>query len=185
MDDQTKALFEASREGDLTAVVHALNNGADVNFINDDKNTPLVVAISGFGKENRRNIVRLLLDNGADPNFLGEENCGVVFQAVLAKDPIIMEMILSAGANPNFLMDAGESLYDWAEFDYRFDAFDLSLPYKPTDEDRLSEESWLAFLEKCADSKQVFQPEFLRKLREYGAKTSTEIKKHSNAIKIN
>ena len=52
MDDQTKALFEASREGDLTAVVHALNNGADVNFINDDKNTPLVVAISGFGKEN-------------------------------------------------------------------------------------------------------------------------------------
>lgn len=166
MNDETRKLFEAADDGDLLSIKASIERGADVNAIDRFGDTPLVVAIASERSDTRIEILNLLLESGADPDYKGEENCGVVYQAVLLKDPEVMDLLLRSGADPNFLLD-GTPLYERASFDYLYDAFNLKLPLKPTDQDSASEEAWLDFLERCADKAGVFRPEFLRSLLKY------------------
>jgi ankyrin repeat protein len=71
---------------------------------------------------------------GADPKQVDESGYGVLFSSVIAKDTKLIAYLLSRGADPNLEHDLGEALYDWAEFDYRYDEYDLNLPEKPTEE---------------------------------------------------
>jgi len=166
MNTETRKLFKAADEGDLSNVKADIERGADVNAIDSFGDTPLVVAIASERSDNRIEILNLLLDSGADPDYKGEENCGVLYQAVLLKDPEVMELLLRSGADPNFLLD-GKPLYERALFGYLYDAFNLKLPLEPTDQDSVNEEAWLDFLERCADKAGVFRPEFLRSLLKY------------------
>ncbi|WP_301387127.1 ankyrin repeat domain-containing protein [Thalassolituus sp. UBA2590] len=176
MNDKTLELFDAAYAGDIEKVKVCIDRGGDVIAINSCGDTPLIEAIASDNAKNRVAIVKLLIEHGADPDFKGEENCGVLFQAILNKDPEIMEILLHNGADPNFDLD-GESLYERASFDYLYDAFNLKLPLKPTEQDAANEEAWLDFLDRCAEIAEVFKPEFLRVLLKYGAGVSDETQK--------
>lgn len=173
MNDKTSELFDAVYSGDIDSLKICIDSGADVNAINSFGDTPLIEAIASDNAKNRVAIIKLLIEHGADPDFKGEENCGVLFQAILNKDPEVMEILLSNGADPNFYID-GKTLYERAVLDYIIDAFVLDLPLEPSEQDAANEEAWLDFLDRCAESVGVFKPEFLKVLLKYGAKSSHE-----------
>jgi len=63
---EDKNLLDATRSGNLTLVKDLVAKGANVNAINEDGNTALLIAtLKGHGA-----IVRFLLEKGADPNLL-------------------------------------------------------------------------------------------------------------------
>jgi hypothetical protein len=70
----------------------------------------------------------------------------------------------------------GLSLYEWAEFDYRYEEYGLDLPEEPSRQDCETEDAWLQFLERLAavyGKRPARLPAAL--LRERGAKTSREL----------
>lgn len=110
MNAETRKLFAAADAGDVTDIKESIERGADVNAVNRFGDTPLIEAIASERSDTRIEILNLLLDSGADPDYKGEENCGVLFQAVLLKDPEVMDLLLRSGADPNFLLGAHRSM---------------------------------------------------------------------------
>ena len=77
--DLNQMFFNYSKHGTLSAVIELLLAKAiDVNMIDDDGNTPLIVA-SDYG---HTKIVKLLLNNGADPNIENKKGWTAVDFAV-------------------------------------------------------------------------------------------------------
>ncbi len=127
----------------------------------------------------RYEVATLLVELGADVNILDREGSGPLNRALLHMDTKMLRFLLDAGADPNpnqFVEFNGESLYDDAEFDYRWlHVFFNGLPEKPTDEDHKSEESWLAFLDRLAIKYNVRRPDYLFLLRVYGGRRRSEL----------
>jgi hypothetical protein len=178
MDQVTKNLFDAAANGDIEGIRLALEHGADVNAVDASNDTPLVGAIRSCDDVLLEPTVTYLLDHGANPDFRGNDNTGVLFNAALRMNPSVLELLFERGANPNLMLEGNESLYDWSEFTYRYQAFGfgMELPLTPTDVDREPEESWLHFLDRCAQVAGVPPPAFLWVMRNYGAKTIRELK---------
>lgn len=173
MSQIDEELYKAALYGDLEKVKACLSKGADINAESNGQ-TPLMLVISSDDPAQRAALVKFFLDKGADPNFMGDDNCGVVFQAVLSMDAEVMELLLAADADPNFFIDC-QSLYDCADMDYQYSMFEFSLPLEPTSKDQKTEEAWLDYLDRCAEMNKVEKPEILRVLRRYGAKTTLEL----------
>ncbi len=170
-----RALFEASVR-DLKA---AIEDGADVNGFDASRIHRCLSAAMEIGDTKVRHAaLRMLLDAGADPNLLDDktESLGPLFSAVLAQDPVALEMLLGSGADPNRELSTGrESLYDYAEFHYRYHlGWVETLPEEPDDSDRCSQESWLRFLERLAMKYGKSPPDHLFLLRRFGARSFDE-----------
>jgi ankyrin repeat protein len=75
-------------------------------------------------------IARELLKRGADPNFRNSEQRSALHIVMLNMATDVLRLLLEAGANTNDEQgfDESESFYDYAEFDYRFQVYDLHLP---------------------------------------------------------
>jgi hypothetical protein len=130
----------------------------------------------------RYRIVHALIERGANPRLLDKERGGPLVGAMLSMDTEMLRLLIIAGANPN--AEAGftedETLYDWAEFDYRYETFDIdNLPEKPTVDDKKDEDSWLRFLDRVAVKYGKRRPDHLFLLREFGARTSAELNQRS------
>lgn len=67
---QDKALFDAVKAGDFSAIENRLNSGSDVNAADEHGWTPLDYA-AGRGE---LEVVRLLVERGADPFRVGGDN---------------------------------------------------------------------------------------------------------------
>lgn len=167
---------KAENEACLALIARATENLSVINTPNQYGDTPLVAAIRLSNPEQRLWHVNALLDLGADPDFRIDDGSGdALFEAVLQQDAAVLECLLSRGANPTYIVDPPESLYDWAEFDYRFEAWDLRPPIESTESDRVSEDSWLDYLDRCAEKVGVRKPIHLRRLRNFGALRRAEI----------
>lgn len=73
---------------------------------------------------------------------------------------------------------SGESFYDYAEFEYRFQVYDLKEPELPTEDDRKDEDSWLQYLDRMAVKYNKQRPDHIFLLRSFGAKTFMELQSH-------
>ena len=131
-------------------------------------------------------MLRLLLQMGADPNFLSEGGSTALTSAILGMDSELLLVLLEAGADPNLPSGffRGDSLYDWALFDYEHNVWIEPFAFRPESkpsvktarpEDQMSEESWLEYLDRCALAHDFWRPEHLVLLRKYGAKTAHEL----------
>lgn len=67
----------------------------------------------------------LILGSTSTPNPEGD---GPLFSAIIQADYVGLALLLAYGADPREEHDMGESLYDWSEFDYRYEVWDLDLP---------------------------------------------------------
>lgn len=100
------------------------------------------------------------------------------------KDTRILKLLLDHGADPNKEHDLGEPLYNWAEFDYRYDEYGIQLlPEEPTEEDKSTEDEWLQFLDRLAIKHGKRRPDYLFLLRAAGAKTWRELDAEQEATK--
>lgn len=130
-------------------------------------------------------MLRLLIQLGADPNFAGDEGMTALHSAMLKQNVELMRVLLEEGAEPNSMpgFSLGETLYDWAEFEYRYSTWDepfglqgsLIPPDAPTADDEASEDAWLLYLDRCAVKHGARRPDYLFLLREFGARTAAEL----------
>lgn len=72
------ALLYAAREGHIAAARALVESGADVNQVNGDKFSPLVLAIMN----GHLDLGKYLLDNGADPNLVSDSGVTALYSAV-------------------------------------------------------------------------------------------------------
>lgn len=166
-----RALFEA----DFARADELLRGGADINARNDYGESLLQDVISPIhDRAELLAITRFMLEHGANPRLITPDGGGPLFSAVIRQDTGLLRLLLDHGADPNLEHDLGESLYDWAEFDYRYETYDLNLPDEPTEAQKASEEEWLLFLDNLALKYGKRRPDYLILLRERGALTSAE-----------
>lgn len=178
MSPDDNAERQSEHQADLTCVMKALQDPATINVPDAYGDTPLVKAIRLHDSNQRLHYVQALIVQGADVNWRGDDGGGdALFAAVLNQDADVLEFLLSHGANPNYILDPLESLYDWAEFDYRYEAWDLNAPIASTEFDRQSENHWLDYLERCAIMAGVGGPKHLRVLRAHGALRRKEMER--------
>jgi hypothetical protein len=123
-------------------------------------------------------VARALLELGADPNLLDNEGSSPLEIPMLRMDTEMLRILLEAGADPNKTegFDGDELLYDWAVRDYCLEALPNPLPEEPTEDDKKDEDSWLAFFDRIAAKYNYRRPDHLFLLRQYGAKSITEMK---------
>lgn len=176
MASNNDRFWEEENQANLACVVEAIANSSLANRPDQYGDTPLVKAIRLSRPDQRLLYVKTLIEVGADPGYRGDDGSGdALFEAVLQQDAAVLELLLSHGANPTYIVDFPESLYDWAEFDYRYEAWNLNSPIEPTESDRTSENHWLDYLDRCADFLGVPKPAHLRVLRSFGALCRSEM----------
>lgn len=189
-------LLEAATAGDFEQVQRLVQAGVDLNVLIDgdtllDRVTfdlAMEEPVPAFAAD----MLRLLLLLGADPNFPGDEGMTALHSAMLKQNVELMRVLLEGGAAPNDMpgFSPGETLYDWAEFEYRYSTWDepyglqgsLMPPDAATADDEASEDAWLLYLDRCAVKHGARRPDYLFLLREFGAKTAKELKAGSIAI---
>lgn len=160
--------------GNLLAVDECLRGGADPNGRDEFGDPLLLLATRRLECSTKPyETTKLLLRAGADPNIAGD-HCNIVLKAIFERCYEVVELLLESGANPNAIVD-GETLYDAAEFDYRFEEYDLNLPEQTSSADRSSEDAWLVMLDRLAKEHGKRAPNELHMLRRYGARSSREL----------
>lgn len=188
-DTTTRDLLAAAAAGEFKRVKQLAHAGADLDAL-DDGETLLDRVVSALTLPDpvpafAADMLRLLLQLGADPNRPGDEGMTALHTAMLRKNTELMRILLEGGAEPNSMPGSspGETLYDWAEFDYRYSTWDepfglhgsLMPPDAPTATDKASEDAWLRYLDRCAVNHGVRRPDYLILLREFGARTAVEL----------
>ena len=163
---------------DADSLFRTLDNGADINELDDFGESPLSEAIIDFADHPcRRQIVEEMLRRGANPKILDTEKCGPLMQTAIIKDAAIMRILLEAGADPNreFGCAGALSLFDWALSDYRYDEDLLNPPDEPTAQEEETTDGWLSYIERMALKYGKRPPDYVRVLREFGAKSNWEL----------
>jgi ankyrin repeat protein len=168
-------LYKTLRDANLVRAAEILSAGADINERDKHGETILDQIILDIDDiSQRRAVISFMLGHGADPRLISPDGSGPLFSAVIAQDTEVLQMLLDYGADPNAEHDLGESLYSYAEFDYRFETYDMNLPEKPTEADKASEDTWLQFLDRVAVQHGKRRPDYLILLRQRGALTNPE-----------
>lgn len=178
-------LRAALNVGGFDRATKLLQAGADINARDEFGDTRLKPVILDWGmiesrfERCRPEVVRFMLDRGADPKLLNDDGSGPLFSAVIDQNEEVLRLLLDAGADPNRERDYPESLYDHAEFNYRFDTYPetdgMELPEDSDEDDRANGDAWLEFLDRVAIKHGRPRPTLLRLLRQYGAKTMAEL----------
>lgn len=93
----------AAGSGDLDRVKAEVERGADVNFLNDSGETPLLRATVDRGVEPERalRMITFLLGHGADPNRCRQGGSSPLFSAVRHGDLEVVHLLLLHGADPS------------------------------------------------------------------------------------
>ncbi|ARS48373.1 hypothetical protein PSMEN_08230 [Ectopseudomonas mendocina] len=188
-DTITQELLNAATAGNFEQVRRMSQAGADLNvLVGGDTLLDRVTfdlameePVPAFSAD----MLRLLIQLGADPNFAGDEGATALHSAMLKQNVELMRVLLEGGAEPNGMpgFSPDETLYDWAEFDYRYSTWDepfeplgsLMPPDAPTAADKASEDAWLLYLDRCAVKHGARRPDYLFLLREFGARTAEEL----------
>lgn len=125
-----KELRSAAGFGKRDEVSRLLRQGADINAKDNLGETPLTVALTMYaayiqfevqtppgGLEERKAVIKLLIDKGANPNVIGERATTPLMNAAASGDVEIVEMLLRAGATATLKqMDVdGRTARDYAE----------------------------------------------------------------------
>jgi ankyrin repeat protein/Zn-finger nucleic acid-binding protein len=95
--DPRGAIFEAVQTGDIEAVRAILNKGIDINFKNDDGNTPMMHAAAAGQDE----IIRILAEKQADIGARNKAGYSTIDIACRMEMYGSVKVLVELGANPN------------------------------------------------------------------------------------
>lgn len=94
-DPEFELFMEAINDGNLKLVKHFLEKGADVNGLDDNGFTPLMMAAS----EDQPEIAQLLIDKGAKVNFVNSQGWTALTEAADEGALATAKVLLNAGAD--------------------------------------------------------------------------------------
>ncbi|WP_435625680.1 ankyrin repeat domain-containing protein [Flagellimonas sp.] len=97
LDRDLAPLLYAVRRGDFEQVKKLVNEGADINFVQEGEGTALVLAI----RHNELKIARYLLENGADPNLGTDSDGHPLWLAARNGNIGLVELLVSKGVDVN------------------------------------------------------------------------------------
>lgn len=92
--DPDKRLHEAASQGDEALMQAALDEGADIDSINDFGSTPLICAVT----DGHLNAVRFLVAQGAALEHRSKYGISALDQAVSWEHPAVVTFLLEVGA---------------------------------------------------------------------------------------
>ena len=95
MFERNQALFEALKKGDVTVLQHLLRQGGNVNAVNQEAESLLMVA----GKMRNVQMVRALLAAEADTSYAGRENTRAIHLAASSGDVDILKLLITSGSD--------------------------------------------------------------------------------------
>lgn len=177
-DDEFNAIVNAAWKNDLETIRTMIANGFDLATTKLGESVLTEICLELFAYEtipHRYDALKLLLELGADVNQITDKDGSTaLINAGFSADTKLFRILLDAGANPNCRLD-GETIYEWCEFDYRYEIWDLTLPEKIPESARIDTTSWLLWLDEIAIKYQRPRPDHLFLLREYGARTAAEL----------
>jgi ankyrin repeat protein len=104
-DPEFELFMEAINDGNLKLVKHFLEKGADVNGLDDNGFTPLMMAAS----ENQPEIAQLLIDKGAKVNFVNAQGWTALTEAADEGALATAKVLLNAGADAHLKIKNGNS----------------------------------------------------------------------------
>lgn len=96
-------LIQSSREGLVRLTKFLLKRGANPNYTDNHKYTPLMYA----SIENHIDIVELLLENEADINYLDNTGSNALIYAILEENLDIVKLLIRNGADVNIKASNG------------------------------------------------------------------------------
>ena len=97
-------LIEASKNNEYTEIVkYIIENGANVNLINNYNNTALIYA----SEKNNIEIVKLLIKAGADIDHQGTNTFTALYRAIEKNNIEIVDLLIKAGADVNYRIQGG------------------------------------------------------------------------------
>ena len=123
-------------------------------------------------------IITALIDLGADPTLLDDEGMSTLTSAIFEQGDEMLELLLSRGVDPNRgCGDPWETVYDMAEFDYRYEVYTIGLTgvEAPAWDAQSDEDTWLRQLDQHAEAHGLTRPTLLLLLRRYGALSGREM----------
>jgi hypothetical protein len=201
VQDPIEAFVASASAGDIEAIRTQVAQGFDLNCTDRLGDTVLERVISELAccsATPRYEVIREMLHLGADPGLLSDDGSSPLFTATLHMDSEMLRILLDAGADPNqplrILLGAGvepgvlstdaidESLYDWAEFAYRYEVWHSRLPAPATAADTADQGSWLLYLDRLAVTYGKRRPDYLRLLRARGALALAEVQAANRGI---
>lgn len=198
VQDPIAAFVASACAGDIDAIRAQVAEGFDLNATDRLGDTILEQVLSElefFPATSKYDVIREMLRLGADPRGLGEDGSSPLFTAVLNMDTKMVCILLDAGADPNqmlrILLGPGaepdgvgmdsmeETLYDWAEFAYRYEVWSNKLPDEANAAAGTNREAWLRYLDHLAVKYGKRRPDHLRLLRQRGALSMSELRHRS------
>jgi ankyrin repeat protein len=124
------ALCIAARRGNIEAAKILIQNGAPLNS-NPKKRYPLMSAVG----EQKREMVKFLLEMGADPNMASEYGMVPLHRAASDDDANIVQMLLDYGANSNAMDRAQQMPLHYAALRNKWKNIEILLKYGNADID--------------------------------------------------
>jgi hypothetical protein len=162
-----------------------VTKGFDVNTVDGSGNSVLAEVLYQLIQQNgccpqpafRYEVVKQLLHWGANPNGQDVLSAGPLVWAAMGLDYEMTELLLDACADVNATRIIGgvpETVYDSAEFEYRYAIWSDLMEYKD-ERFRGDEDEWLVELDLAARKLGRRRPALLRLLRDRGALSYREI----------
>lgn len=102
---QASELTTLIADGDRRGALAAVRGGADVNALQADGSSPLLLAVNRIDHE----LVRELLQRGADPDIRNSFGATALAEALGLGDMPMVQMLLQAGADPNLGNDDNQT----------------------------------------------------------------------------
>ncbi len=186
VEERTRIFLSSACEGDIEAMRAQVVGGFDLNGKDRFGDTILERVINDlefFPTTRKYEVIREMLRLGADPQGLSEDGSGPLLIAVLNMDAEMVRILLDAGADPNAvgMRARNELLYDWADFVYRQEVWNVKLPEEATMADRTDIDAGLRYLDRLAVKYGRRRPDHLRLLRERGALSISEWQQRSES----
>lgn len=186
VEERTRIFLSSACKGDIEAMRAQVVGGFDLNGKDRFGDTILERVINDlelFPTTRKYEVIREMLRLGADPQGLSEDGSSPLLIAVLNMDAEMVRILLDAGADPNAvgMRARNELLYDWADFVYRQEVWNVKLPEEATMADRTDIDAGLRYLDRLAVKYGRRRPDHLRLLRERGALSISEWQQRSES----
>ncbi|MDB4341873.1 ankyrin repeat domain-containing protein [bacterium] len=108
----------AASRGDEKMVNFHLGNGGNVNFKDDNGDTPLITS----SMDGHHNVTKLLISNGADINAINNEKRTALHAAVIRRHLVVLNLLIQNSANLNSFDSANKTPLDYAAKKYSYDS---------------------------------------------------------------